>query len=111
MQQGSLRVQPRRWLALVVACLLYAAAPAQAAVVGSSEAYSRWQFAPRINGDLNNDGSVDAADNTLISRFRGAAVLNPGDRRDLNRDGVIDLRDARELQRLACTAPNCPIIQ
>lgn len=84
---------------------------ARLSVVGSSEAYSRWQFAPRINGDLNNDGSVDAADNTLISRFRGAAVLNPGDRRDLNRDGVIDLRDARELQRLACTAPNCPIVQ
>lgn len=78
-------------------------------VIGTSAAYSRWQFAPRVNGDLNNDGSVDAADNSILASFRGIPALSPGDRRDLNRDGIIDLRDARELQRLTCKAPNCPI--
>lgn len=83
---------------------------AQASDLGSSAAYSRWQFAPRINGDLNNDGSVNSADNSLMTQFRNIPALVPGDRRDLNRDGVIDLRDARELQRLACTSPNCPVV-
>ena len=77
------------------------------ATVGISPAFSRWAFYPRITGDLNGDGSVDDADNALVSQFRGIRALNPGDRRDINRDGVIDLRDARELQKLACKAPNC----
>lgn len=77
--------------------------------LGSSAAFSRWQFAPPVTGDLNNDGSVDAADNAILSTYRSIPALSPGDRRDLNRDGVIDLRDARELQRLACKAPNCPL--
>jgi hypothetical protein len=82
---------------------------ARLSTLGSTPAYARWQFYPAITGDLNNDGSVDAADNTLLTSFRGQPALRPGDRRDLNNDGVIDLRDARELQRLACSAPNCPV--
>lgn len=78
-------------------------------LLGSTPAYSRWQFFPRVTGDLNADGAVNAADNALITRFRGQRALTPGDRRDLNRDGVIDLRDARELQRLACTGAACPV--
>lgn len=78
-------------------------------LVGTTPAYSRWQFYPRVTGDLNADGAVDAADNALMTTFRGQRALTPGDRRDLNRDGLIDLRDARELQRLACTVATCPV--
>lgn len=77
--------------------------------VGASAAISRWQHFPRITGDLNGDGSVDAADNALITQFRNVPALVPGDRRDLNKDGVVNLLDARALQRLACRAPNCPV--
>lgn len=77
--------------------------------LGSSAAMSRWQHYPKITGDLNGDGSVDAADNALITQFRNVPALVPGDRRDLNKDGVVNLLDARALQRLACRAPNCPV--
>ncbi|WP_425257163.1 choice-of-anchor X domain-containing protein [Rubrivivax sp. RP6-9] len=77
--------------------------------LGTTPAYSRWQFAPTITGDLNNDGSVNSADNTLLSGFRNVTALRPGDRRDLNNDGIVDLRDNRELQKRVCTAPSCPV--
>lgn len=79
-------------------------------LVGESAAYTRWQFHPRISGDLNGDGSVDEQDNAIITQFRNLKAAVPGDRRDLNRDGVINLLDARALQKLACKAPNCPVI-
>jgi hypothetical protein len=94
---------------LISLLVLSGGTSAQQTVVGSSAAYSKWQFAPRITGDLNNDGSVDAADSAILANLRGVPALRPGDRRDINRDGVIDLRDARELQRLVCKAPNCPV--
>jgi len=78
-------------------------------VVGSSAAYSHWQYYPKITGDLNGDGSVDAADSALLINFRSQSALVPGDRRDVNKDGVINLLDGRALQRLACKAPNCPV--
>jgi hypothetical protein len=77
--------------------------------LGTTPAYSKWQFYPTITGDLNGDGSVNAADNSLLTQFRNRPALSPGDRRDLNGDGVIDLRDNRELQKRACQSPNCPI--
>ncbi|NVD97575.1 choice-of-anchor X domain-containing protein [Massilia sp. BJB1822] len=68
--------------------------------MGSTDSYSRWQFYPKKAGDLDGDGVVGPADVSLITQQRGAAALKPGDRRDINRDGVIDLRDARALQQL-----------
>ncbi|WP_310388338.1 choice-of-anchor X domain-containing protein [Roseateles sp.] len=77
--------------------------------VGQSAAISRWQFYPKISGDLNGDDSVDALDNALMTQFRNTAALIPGDRRDLNKDGVVNLLDARALQKLACKKPACPV--
>lgn len=68
--------------------------------IGTSDTYSRWQFLPSKNGDLNNDGSVDGADMALVTQYRGLRAAIPGDRRDINRDGIIDIRDARALQTL-----------
>lgn len=67
--------------------------------MGSTDSYSRWQFYPKKVGDLDGDGVVGPADVNVITQQRGPA-LKPGDRRDINRDGVIDLRDARALQQL-----------
>lgn len=75
--------------------------------VGGSS-LSRWQVFPTITGDLNGDGSVNAADRDLLLQYRGQSPLIPGDRRDLNGDGKIDLQDSRLLILKACTAPNCP---
>jgi hypothetical protein len=82
---------------------------ARIATVGQSGPYSRWQFYPRITGDLNNDGAVDANDEAVAAQFRGVKALIPGDRRDINKDGVIDIRDVRELQKLKCAVGACPI--
>lgn len=68
--------------------------------IGTSDTYSRWQFLPSKNGDLNSDGSVDGADMALVTQYRGLRAAIPGDRRDINRDGIIDIRDARALQTL-----------
>jgi hypothetical protein len=83
---------------------------AQASQAGSGGAtLSRWQFYPRILGDLNADGAVNAADRDLDLSFRNQPALAPGDRRDLNRDRVIDIRDAREITNRACGVGSCPL--
>lgn len=74
----------------------------------ASSAFTRWRFFPTITGDLNGDGSVDAADRDLLLSYRNATALVPGDRRDINGDGKVDLLDARLLILRGCTAPNCP---
>ena len=79
-----------------------------ASLVGSDANYSRWQFAPTIRGDLNADGRVDVLDRDLLARFRNIRGLQPGDRRDLDRNGVIDLRDVQLIQRMYCAAGSCP---
>ncbi len=84
-------------------------ASAQASVVGSSSVLSRWQFFPRITGDLDADSDVDAADRDLLLTFRGQMALTPGDRRDLNRDGIIDIRDARAIVNRVCARGSCPL--
>jgi hypothetical protein len=88
---------PYRAISLVV---LQGGNSARLATIGSTEAYSHWQFYPKKAGDLDGDGVVGPADATLLTANRGAAVYTPGDRRDLNRDGAIDIRDVRALQQL-----------
>jgi hypothetical protein len=68
--------------------------------IGASSAYERWQFAPKKPGDLDNDGVVGPADVALVNQYRGMRALAPGDRRDINRDGLIDIRDSRAIQGL-----------
>ncbi|MBJ7313776.1 choice-of-anchor X domain-containing protein [Rugamonas sp. CCM 8940] len=88
---------PYRAISLLV---LQGATSARLSNLGASAAYSRWQFLPVRAGDLDGDGAVGQADVDTLAGFRGVRALVPGDRRDLNRDGVIDLRDARLLQSL-----------
>jgi hypothetical protein len=68
--------------------------------LGLSDFYSRWQFTPDREGDLDADGDVDRDDRDLLASFRNEAVFSPGDRRDLNDDGAIDVRDLRVILRL-----------
>jgi len=82
---------------------------ARLSTLGATPAYLRWQFYPAITGDLTNDGAVDAADEALLTSFRGQKSLVPGDRRDFNKDGVIDIRDIRELQKHRCAVGVCPV--
>jgi hypothetical protein len=83
---------------------------ARLATLGQTPAYSGWQFYPRINGDLNNDDAVDQADAAILTQFRGMRAVSPGDRRDIRKDGVIDIRDIRELQKLKCSVGACPLV-
>ena len=80
---------------------------AQASVVGSSSALKRWQFFPNITGDLDSDGDVDVNDRDLLLSFRGQRALISGDRRDLYKDGRIDIRDAGSILSKACKVGFC----
>ena len=82
---------------------------ARRSTVGSSGLLMRWQFYPKINGDLTGDGAVDAADSDLTTKFRGVRAAVPGARRDLNKDRVIDIRDGREVQNLRCAVGACKL--
>lgn len=75
--------------------------------VASSD-FSRWQFFPTITGDLSGDGAVGTADRDIVMQSRGQVPRVPGDRRDLNGDGKIDLLDAREVVNRQCAAGSCP---
>lgn len=93
----------------VVSVLVSGPQSAQFSNIGSTQGFSRWQFLPRTAGDLDGDGDVDAADRGLQATFRNEAALSPGDRRDLNRDGKIDILDLRKIQALTCAVGLCPV--
>ena len=73
---------------------------AQQAFVGETPPFQRWQFLPTREGDLDADGDVDVYDRNIVLGARNTRALSPGDRRDIVRDGRIDLRDARAILRL-----------
>ena len=77
--------------------VLGSAGSGQLSRVGATASFQRWQFFPRKRGDLNDDGLVNTGDSNLLLPFRNTAALVPGDRRDLIRDGKIDIRDVREM--------------
>jgi hypothetical protein len=58
-----------------------------------------------LSCDLNHDGKVDINDIMLIFAARGTSVA-PGDPRDIDRDCVITVNDARACV-LRCNKPNC----
>lgn len=68
--------------------------------LGSGGEFSRWQFVAVKEGDLDNDGTITAADRNILLQYRNQPAAVPGDRRDLNSDGKIDLKDVRALSRL-----------
>lgn len=68
--------------------------------LGETDAYSKWQFYPTRDGDLNLDGVVDSADRNLLLEYRNQPALVPGDRRDVTGDGMINGADARYLLHL-----------
>lgn len=86
--------------AVISALVIGPGGTAQLARVGESPAFQRWQFSPVHAGDLDNDGDVDSSDRNFIIAARNTIALSPGDRRDIVRDGRIDLRDARAILRL-----------
>jgi len=73
---------------------------AQLSWVGETPAHQRWQFLPTREGDLDGDNDVDADDREHILAARNHTALTPGDRRDIIRDGQIDLRDVRAILKL-----------
>jgi hypothetical protein len=60
----------------------------------------------RISGDLDGDGDVDRSDLASILGALNTAPTGPDDPRDLNKDGRIDILDAR-LLTTRCTRSNC----
>ena len=60
---------------------------------------------PALRCDINQDGFVDRDDISLISAARNQPA-QPGDPRDNDQNGVIDVSDARQCT-LLCTSPRC----
>jgi beta-lactam-binding protein with PASTA domain len=60
-----------------------------------------------LRGDVNHDGQVDILDLVAVLEALGKKV-SPGDPRDLNGDGIVNLKDAQILIRL-CTNVACLI--
>jgi len=93
-------------LPVIAAAIVFSVAALVAALPASMIAtpVAAQQYTPRVC-DIDLDGDIDKADLLLIR-----AALNtpaaPGDPRDANEDGRINVADARFCQ-LVCTRANC----
>ena len=77
--------------------------------VGETGPLLRWQFFPTVTGDLNNDGAVDGQDIRIIVEQRDQPALSPGDRRDIDMSGVVEVPgDVPALTQLFCKQGACP---
>lgn len=68
---------PYRVISVLV---LGAGTSAQNSDIGQTPRYSRWQFLPTLEGDLDNDGTVTTNDVNLLMRMRNRQSFTPGDR-------------------------------
>jgi 5'-nucleotidase len=59
-----------------------------------------------VRGDIDGDGDIDSIDVAAITAARNQPARLPVDRRDMNRDGRIDVVDAR-LAALGCYRARC----
>ena len=59
-------------------------------------------------GDLDGNGFVDEWDLNIVSDAEGEVVVVPGDARDLNKDGRIDMADVKYLSAM-CSRPKCAV--
>ena len=71
----------------------------------SDTATKTWTDTPAVACDIDNDGDVDRNDISLITAARNAVAL-PGDPRDNDANGVINVSDARQCT-LLCTLARC----
>lgn len=55
---------------------------------------------PEVRGDIDRDGDVDITDLSLVLAARNRPATGPGDARDLDHNGVINILDARILAAL-----------
>ncbi len=63
-----------------------------------------------VEGDLDGDCDVDRLDMNILLAARNTPAAGPEDPRDLDRDGMITVLDARKLV-LLCIQPRCAILQ
>lgn len=75
---------------------------------GFAAAVDRLPVFPRLPGDFDGTGGIDFRDLVyLLEPSRPA--MGPEDPFDLNRDGIVNVADARRLV-LMCTAPRCAFV-
>lgn len=66
-------------------------------------------LAVTIPGDLNNDGLVNCADIAIVKASFGKKTGQPGfdSRADVNKDGIVDIRDLTEVSRFLPVGTKC----
>jgi uncharacterized repeat protein (TIGR01451 family) len=82
--------------------------PEQADADGDGVGDACEEAVPGLLCDLDRDADIDRNDVDAIFAARGQPASGPSDPRDLNRDGVISVNDAR-LCVLACSLPECAV--
>lgn len=89
-------------------------APNTRGVAGTMSAASNQMFEvliyPRVQGDLDWDGTVGCSDLRIVRASIGKSVGKPGfdPRADTNADGVVDLRDLTATARRVSASTVCP---
>jgi hypothetical protein len=76
---------------------------------GNQSALIQVLVLPAARGDLNGDGRIDQDDVNAILAASNTPAKGPFDARDLNRDGIIDIQDAKILASI-CTVPGCTVL-